>query len=773
VVDLLLNVPQARQALRRPAFRAGLAAAWVDPDQVFLLNETNRYVLRGRAYRVLAPLLDGSRTMADVVEEAGRAIDLPTAMYALEQLIRRGYVVDAEGDDSPGTVRAWVDALGVAAPLAAARRAGTAVLVEGIAGNDATHASAEDVLRSALQSAGLRVAVPAAEGAAVRVVLTEDYLLPELAQVDARQRAAGEPWMLAKLVGSVIWMGPVFVPGESACWHCLAARVRGNRQVERYAARMTGGSELPVTAIAVSPSSLQAGAGALALMVERWVLTGSVPAPLHGTIRTLDLASHEWASHAVTRLPQCDACGDPLVDEARPVLRSITKVRGAEGGYRSQRPESTLERLQQHVSPLTGVVSSLVRKEPADNTHTFSYAAGHDFVHEGRDLGALRGNLRFRSGGKGRTDVQARVSAICEAVERWSGVWRGSEPRLRGSAAELQGRVIPLQDILLFSGTQYAGRREWNRTCSPTHYHVVPNPLDPGLAIDWVKVWPLRGGEARLVPAAYAYHGHPDAAHFFCASDANGTAAGNCLEEAVLQALLELVERDAVALWWYNRLRRPAVDLAQVPDPWVHEMQDRHRALGRELWCLDLTTDLGIPVFAAVSRKVDGGSEDLITSFGAHLDPAIALNRAITEVNQFLPAVAPRNPDGSTRYAYDDPDALRWWSTATIETEPYLLPATGAEAVSISAFGGLPSGEDLRDDVEFCLDRLHAAGLDCWMLDQTRRDVDLSVVRVIVPGLRHFWRRLGPGRLYDVPVRLGWLEEQPAEEEMNPNSMFF
>jgi oxazoline/thiazoline synthase len=75
--------------------------------------------------------------------------------------------------------------------------------------------------------------------------------------------------------------------------------------------------------------------------------------------------------------------------------------------------------------------------------------------------------------------------------------------------------------------------------------------------------------------------------------------------------------------------------------------------------------------------------------------------------------------------------------------------------------------------VEFCLDRLHAAGLDCWMLDQTRRDVDLSVVRVIVPGLRHFWRRLGPGRLYDVPVRLGWLEQQPAEEEMNPNSMFF
>ena len=64
------------------------------------------------------------------------------------------------------------------------------------------------------------------------------------------------------------------------------------------------------------------------------------------------------------------------------------------------------------------------------------------------------------------------------------------------------------------------------------------------------------------------------------------------------------------------------------------------------------------------------------------------------------------------------------------------------------------------------------AGLETLVLDQTRPDVGLPVARVVVPGLRHFWRRLAPGRLYDVPVKLGWLERRLAEDELNPISCF-
>jgi ribosomal protein S12 methylthiotransferase accessory factor len=46
------------------------------------------------------------------------------------------------------------------------------------------------------------------------------------------------------------------------------------------------------------------------------------------------------------------------------------------------------------------------------------------------------------------------------------------------------------------------------------------------------------------------------------------------------------------------------------------------------------------------------------------------------------------------------------------------------------------------------------------------------VVKVIVPGLRHFWMRFAPGRLYDVPVKLGWRSTPLREEDVNPVPMF-
>jgi ribosomal protein S12 methylthiotransferase accessory factor len=48
----------------------------------------------------------------------------------------------------------------------------------------------------------------------------------------------------------------------------------------------------------------------------------------------------------------------------------------------------------------------------------------------------------------------------------------------------------------------------------------------------------------------------------------------------------------------------------------------------------------------------------------------------------------------------------------------------------------------------------------------------MPVVKVVVPGLRHFWARYAPGRLYDVPVEMGWLKEPLREEELNPIPIF-
>jgi len=73
-----------------------------------------------------------------------------------------------------------------------------------------------------------------------------------------------------------------------------------------------------------------------------------------------------------------------------------------------------------------------------------------------------------------------------------------------------------------------------------------------------------------------------------------------------------------------------------------------------------------------------------------------------------------------------------------------------------------------RAQVNACVEIARRAGMDFLVLDQTRPDVEVPVVRVIVPGLRHFYRRFGPGRLYDVPVKLGLRDRPLAEHELNP-----
>jgi ribosomal protein S12 methylthiotransferase accessory factor len=117
-----------------------------------------------------------------------------------------------------------------------------------------------------------------------------------------------------------------------------------------------------------------------------------------------------------------------------------------------------------------------------------------------------------------------------------------------------------------------------------------------------------------------------------------------------------------------------------------------------------------------------------------------------------------------------DPETAHWLKTATVANQPYLLPADGALLNAAS----YPHAwaDDVMEDVRDCQARVEREGMEMLILDQTRPEVGLPVAKVIVPGLRHFWARLAPGRLYNVPVRLGWLPRPFAEEELNPVPMF-
>jgi ribosomal protein S12 methylthiotransferase accessory factor len=358
--------------------------------------------------------------------------------------------------------------------------------------------------------------------------------------------------------------------------------------------------------------------------------------------------------------------------------------------------------------------------------------------------------------------LQARASALCEALERVSGAYQGDEARRLATIEELGPEAIAPERWLLFSERQYR-EREQSNAGRPTPYGV-PHRFEPERRISWSPAWSLTHGAWRYLPTALCYYDFQDAqGPSFGFANSNGCAAGNCVEEAILQGFLELVERDAVALWWYNRLRRPAVALESFDEPYVRRLADYYRSRAREFWVLDVTSDLGIPVFAAISRRVDGGPEHPLLGFGAHLDPRVALLRALTELNQALAAESP-SPDTSRQPG--------WFSQATLAAHPYLSPDERQPSRAAPRYPPLAS-DDLRQDVDTCVQLAHTRGLETVVLDQTRPDIGLTVVRVVVPGLRHFWRRLAPGRLYDVPVQEGWLRHPLDEERLNPHEVTF
>jgi ribosomal protein S12 methylthiotransferase accessory factor len=76
--------------------------------------------------------------------------------------------------------------------------------------------------------------------------------------------------------------------------------------------------------------------------------------------------------------------------------------------------------------------------------------------------------------------------------------------------------------------------------------------------------------------------------------------------------------------------------------------------------------------------------------------------------------------------------------------------------------------DNTREQVNACVNVAKRCGLDFLVLDQTRPDIEVPVVRVVVPGLRHFYRRFAPGRLYDVPVKLGLRDQPISESELTP-----
>ncbi len=729
-------------------FAPNFTAYVLPSESVCLYSEDRKFFLHGALYCAIAEGVGKNGKSAQaLLRELSPSFPPAQIEEALRRLMERRYLVSAL-PKADGTVAGYWASLGLAPEEADRNLSNCRVRIEAIEVAGAAE------LAGALKALGVRVVKGAAD---LTVRLANDYLDRRLDPVNRQHVADKTPWLLVQPSGVFPLVGPVFTPHDGPCWNCLSDRMIRNREVKGFLDRGAA------RAVAVSPlarAPLGKSASQFAAVEIAKAIASGFRTDLNDHIISLDLMGSTIARHYVAKRPQCPACGQKKLQNPRRAPQPVALGFGAKlmmtsGGYRTVASRTTVARFKKHVSPLTGVVSRLERIE-ADLPMNTNFFAQHNFSAPAQSVDQLRAGLSGGSFGKGSTSEQGEASALMEAIERYSGIFQGDEIRSTRRFADFApGEAIRPNDVLLFSDDQYK-KRDLPR--GEGHDQPAPEPFDPAAKIEWSPVYSLRDNCFRYLSTSQLYFFYRGPAAFH--ADSNGCAAGNTLEEAIVQGFLELVERDAYAIWWYNRSQRPQVDLAHFNDSYARDLQTQLADQGRKLWVLDITNDIGIPTYVAILHWMQAGHENIEFGSGAHFDPRIAMLRALTELNQFL-SIGLIGGGTGEKPSLDGTTPLR------LEAYPFLTP-TNEPAIRPVTDPQFTAHHTTRDQVDSCVDIARRAGMDFLVLDQTRPDVEVPVVRVIVPGMRHFYRRFAPGRLYDVPVKLGLRATPALESELTP-----
>ncbi len=304
----------AEQATRRgepDAEQRPLLAPWwraVEDRGRLLFEHAGQVVeLNGRAVGALlptlVPLLDGTHTVREIVEVLGEAAEAPIAK-ALTLLEEHGLLVDGPAAAGHDTAACYVAAVSSATP-AQARNALTsscvAVVGSAPAGAEVAHL---------LETAGLTTRVvgpvdgPGAEGDLI-VAAPAAEETEQLGSLNERHLRDATPWLaLLPTDGRFAAIGPLYVPGQTACHACYLLRRGATSGYEQDFAVI---ERQPVRAPMPGATSTIT-AGLAALICLRWL--GARDPTLPGVLYALELqGTLALTRHRVLRVPRCPACG--------------------------------------------------------------------------------------------------------------------------------------------------------------------------------------------------------------------------------------------------------------------------------------------------------------------------------------------------------------------------------------------------------------------------------------------------------------------------------
>lgn len=324
--------------------------------------------------------------------------------------------------------------------------------------------------------------------------------------------------------------------------------------------------------------------------------------------------------------------------------------------------------------------------------------------------GAAEGAVSIYAG-KGATKSQAKASAMMEAFERYSAeINNGDVDKFaEGTYPEMEKAIDPETLIL-----------------PPLSYESHKTQLD------WVKALEVNDEEEYLVPANAIYHPyHPVNGSVIFKSNTNGLASGNRIEEAVYHGITEVVERDAWSIFEAKKESKNEVDCEGIENPLIKDMLDKFKKSGIDVKLLNLTADIDITTIAAVSDDTILKDPALLSlGVGTHLNPEVAVIRAITEVAQSRATQIHGTREDTNRAVFMRKagyDRMKRINKHWFNDEHKLMDITDLKDKSKINF---------REDIETCAKILDKNGFKkVYYVDLTRSEVAVPVARVVVPGL--------------------------------------
>jgi ribosomal protein S12 methylthiotransferase accessory factor len=343
-------------------------------------------------------------------------------------------------------------------------------------------------------------------------------------------------------------------------------------------------------------------------------------------------------------------------------------------------------------------------------------------------------------------DEQARFVARCEGLERYASLVYALDDFLLAPAAALGDGAMSFDGMARFSATEIASALG---ALTPPSRHS---------SLRWSDGVDLHTGRPCRLPLVMTVipSERLDGERFWLPFS-TGVAVHSTVEQALVGAIGEVIERDAVALWWLQRLPLPRLDpgvLTAETTATTSWFADR----GVRTLLFDATTDLGIPTVVCLQLADEAVVAQAVGSATA-AEHGSAAAKALGEAaggrfRLHSSAPAPR------RYIeYTDllEGARHMSRKARRRAFAFLLD--GLEDRPVAPV----SGGDAGDGLDHLLHTLAAAGLRAYASDLTTAEVraaGLVAVRVVIPQLVPMsvlpWGRyLGTPRLYEAPRRMG------------------